>query len=99
MQSELHGPPENKPMEVAQPIKTWCLVEDSSLHMELTVQDPEGGNLRELPVVILPHAIAWELHNHLGHGPTTRASFALYNTPDEVRRLIDGVAHVLKVLR
>jgi hypothetical protein len=66
MQSELHGPPENKPMEVAQPIKTWCLVEDSSLHMELTVQDPEGGNLRELPVVILPHAIAWELHNHLG---------------------------------
>ena len=66
MQPEMVGPPENKPMEVARPITTLSLVQDSSFRMELTVQDPEGGNLRELPEVILPHAIAWELHNHLG---------------------------------
>lgn len=66
MQPELMGPPENKPMEVAKPITTQSFVQDSSFHMELTVQDPEGGNLRELPLLIVPHAIAWELHNHLG---------------------------------
>ena len=66
MQPELMGPPENKPMEVAKPITTLSFVQDSSFHMVLTVQDPEGGNLRELPLLIVPHAIAWELHNHLG---------------------------------
>ncbi|AMO24530.1 cysteine desulfurase [Ramlibacter tataouinensis] len=35
----------------------------------------------------------------LGVGPTTRASFALYNTHDEVERLIDGVAFALEVLK
>ena len=45
------------------------------------------------------HHCAQPLHDHLGLGPTTRASFALYNTPDEVQRLLDGVAHALKVLR
>lgn len=52
MQPELMGPPENKPMEVAKPITTLSLVQDSSFHMVMTVEDPEGGNLRE--------------HNHLG---------------------------------
>jgi cysteine desulfurase/selenocysteine lyase len=45
------------------------------------------------------HHCAQPLIDHLGLGPTTRASFALYNTPDEVDRLIAGVAHALKVLR
>ncbi|HSB23999.1 MAG TPA: aminotransferase class V-fold PLP-dependent enzyme [Burkholderiaceae bacterium] len=45
------------------------------------------------------HHCAQPLLDHLGVGPTTRASFALYNTLDEVERLIDGVAHALKVLR
>jgi cysteine desulfurase/selenocysteine lyase len=45
------------------------------------------------------HHCAQPLLDHLGLGPTTRASFALYNTPDEVDRLIAGVAHALKVLR
>lgn len=66
MRPELMGPPENKPMEVALPITTLSFIQDSSFHMEMTVQDPEGGNLRQLPLVIVPHAIAWELHNHLG---------------------------------
>ena len=45
------------------------------------------------------HHCAEPLHNHFGLGPTTRASFALYNTAAEVSRLIDGIAHALKVLR
>ena len=39
------------------------------------------------------------LLDHLGRGPTTRASFALYNTPGEVDRLVAGVARALEVLR
>ena len=65
MQPELMGTPENKPMEVARPITTLSFLPDSSFHMEMTVQNPEGGNLRQLPLVIVPYAIAWELHNHL----------------------------------
>lgn len=45
------------------------------------------------------HHCAQPLHDHLGHGPTTRASFALYNTPEEVQRLIAGVAHALEMLQ
>ncbi|KVK73223.1 aminotransferase class V-fold PLP-dependent enzyme [Burkholderia sp. MSMB1498] len=42
---------------------------------------------------------AQPLLERLGCGPTTRASFALYNTHDEVERLVAGVAHALEVLR
>jgi cysteine desulfurase/selenocysteine lyase len=45
------------------------------------------------------HHCAQPLLDHLGHGPTTRASFALYNTPEEVDRLVAGVARALEVLR
>ncbi len=45
------------------------------------------------------HHCAQPLLAHLGVGPTTRASFALYNTHEEVERLIDAVAHALEVLR
>ena len=45
------------------------------------------------------HHCAQPLLDHLGLGPTTRASFAVYNTPQEVDRLIAGVARVLEVLR
>lgn len=45
------------------------------------------------------HHCAQPLLDHLGLGPTTRASFALYNTHAEVERLLAGVAHALKVLR
>ena len=44
------------------------------------------------------HHCAQPLSEHLGLGPTTRASFALYNTHAEVERLLTGVAHALKVL-
>lgn len=45
------------------------------------------------------HHCAQPLLTHLGCGPTTRASFALYNTPEEVERLVAGVARALELLR
>ncbi len=45
------------------------------------------------------HHCAQPLLEHLGLGPTTRASFALYNTHDDVERLVAGVAQALEVLR
>lgn len=45
------------------------------------------------------HHCAQPLLQHLGCGPTTRASFALYNSHDEVERLVAGVAHALEVLQ
>jgi len=45
------------------------------------------------------HHCAQPLLEHLGLGPTTRASFALYNSHEEVERLIDGVARALEVMR
>ena len=45
------------------------------------------------------HHCAQPLLDHLGLGPTTRASFAVYNTHDEVERLVAGVARALKVLK
>ena len=45
------------------------------------------------------HHCAQPLLDHLGVGPTTRASFAVYNRADEVDRLVAGVARALEVLR
>lgn len=45
------------------------------------------------------HHCAQPLLEHLGLGPTTRASFALYNTEDEVRRLVQAVARAMEVLQ
>ena len=44
-------------------------------------------------------AKAQPLLEQLGCGPTTRASFALYNSAAEVERLVDGVAQALRLLR
>lgn len=45
------------------------------------------------------HHCAQPLLDHLGLGPTTRASFALYNTAEEVDRLVAGVARTVELLR
>jgi cysteine desulfurase/selenocysteine lyase len=37
------------------------------------------------------HHCAWPLHRRFGVAATVRATFAVYNTPDEVAALIDGV--------
>ncbi len=42
---------------------------------------------------------AQPLLDHLGTGPTTRASFALYNTAHEVQALLGAVARALELLR
>lgn len=45
------------------------------------------------------HHCAQPLLDHLALGPTTRASFALYNSHGEVERLLAGVSRAVKVLR
>jgi cysteine desulfurase/selenocysteine lyase len=44
------------------------------------------------------HHCAMPLIERLGTGPTTRASFAAYNTEDEVDRLVEAVAAAVKAL-
>ncbi|GAB3778312.1 aminotransferase class V-fold PLP-dependent enzyme [Ramlibacter monticola] len=45
------------------------------------------------------HHCAQPLLDCLGVGPTTRASFAIYNSHEEVERLVDAVAPALEMLR
>ena len=67
----------------------------------------EGAHPHDLGTLLDERGIAVRTGHHcaqpllacLGVGPTTRASFALYNTHEEVERLVDGVAHALEVLR
>ena len=42
------------------------------------------------------HHCAWPLHRRFGIAATARASFALYNTPDEVDRLVAGVKRAIE---
>jgi len=45
------------------------------------------------------HHCAQPLLDHLGLGPTTRASFAVYNTHAEVERLVASVARAMEILQ
>ena len=58
-----------------------------------TVLDEQGLAVRT------GHHCAMPPIDHLGLGPTTRASFALYNSHEEVERLVAGVAGALELLR
>ena len=42
------------------------------------------------------HHCAWPLHRKFGIAATARASFALYNTHDEVERLVAGVKRAVE---
>ena len=44
------------------------------------------------------HHCAMPLHTRLGVSVTCRASFYLYNTPAEVTRFVEAVAHAVKIL-
>ncbi len=44
------------------------------------------------------HHCAMPLHSRLGVPVTCRASFYLYNTPNEVDRLVESVQHAVKIL-
>jgi cysteine desulfurase / selenocysteine lyase len=51
-----------------------------------------GQVLDELGIAVRTgHHCAWPLHRALGVQASTRASFYLYNTPDEVDALADGI--------
>jgi cysteine desulfurase / selenocysteine lyase len=45
------------------------------------------------------HHCAQPLLEHLGTGPTTRASLAVYNTHEELEQLLAGVTHAIEVLQ
>lgn len=69
------------------------VVDDVHPHDIGTLLDQRGIAVRT------GHHCAQPLLDQLCQGPTTRASFAIYNTAAEVQALIAGVAHCLKVLR
>ncbi len=54
------------------------------------VLDDEGVAVR------VGHHCAWPLHRRFGIAATARASFAVYNTLDEVDRLVAGVARAVE---
>ena len=54
------------------------------------VLDDEGVAVR------VGHHCAWPLHRHFGIAATARASFAVYNTLDEVDRLVAGVTRAIE---
>ena len=66
--------------------------DDAHPHDLGTLLDQQGIAVRT------GHHCAQPLLEHLGCGPTTRASFALYNTHEEVERLVAAVAQALEVL-
>ena len=67
----------------------------------------EGAHPHDLGTLLDQRGIAVRTGHHcaqpllecLGVGPTTRASFAVYNTHEEVERLADAVADALEKLR
>ncbi len=42
------------------------------------------------------HHCAWPLHRRFGVPATTRATFYLYNDPDDVAAFLDGTARALE---
>lgn len=66
--------------------------DDAHPHDLGTLLDQQGIAVRT------GHHCAQPLLEHLGCGPTARASFALYNTHEEVERLVAAVAQALEVL-
>ncbi len=61
------------------------VVDDVHAHDVGQVLDDDGVAVR------VGHHCAWPLHRRFGIAATARASFALYNTLDEVDRLVAGV--------
>ena len=54
------------------------------------VLDDEGVAVR------VGHHCAWPLHRHFGIAATARASFAVYNSLDEVDRLVAGIKRAVE---
>ena len=45
------------------------------------------------------HHCAMPLHQRLGVSSTTRASFWMYNTPDDIEALMRGIRKAVRLLR
>jgi cysteine desulfurase/selenocysteine lyase len=59
-----------------------------------------GQVLDDLGIAVrVGHHCAWPLHRRFGIAATVRASFALYNTPDEVDALLAGVHEARRFFR
>ncbi|MEN9398125.1 MAG: hypothetical protein RLZ81_2655 [Pseudomonadota bacterium] len=69
------------------------VVQDVHPHDIGTLLDARGIAVRT------GHHCAQPLLDHLGTGPTTRASLAVYNTHEEVEQLLTAVTHAIEVLR
>ncbi len=67
-------------------------VKDVHPHDVATILDAEGVAIRA------GHHCAQPLHRYLGINSTCRASFYLYNSTDDVDRLIEGLKKVRKVM-
>jgi len=68
-------------------------VDDIHPHDLATVLDQEGIAIRS------GHHCAMPLHNRLGLIATARVSFYLYNTKEEIDRLVEGVEKVKKIFK
>ena len=68
-------------------------VKDVHPHDVATILDAEGAAIRA------GHHCAQPLHRYLSVNATCRASFYLYNSTDDVDRLIEGLKKVRRVLR
>jgi cysteine desulfurase/selenocysteine lyase len=66
------------------------VVEGIHAHDVGQVLDDDGVAVR------VGHHCAWPLHRRFGIAATARASFAVYNTRDEVDRLVAGVRHAVE---
>jgi cysteine desulfurase/selenocysteine lyase len=66
------------------------VVEGIHAHDVGQVLDDDGVAVR------VGHHCAWPLHRRFGIAATARASFAVYNTLDEVDRLVAGVRHAVE---
>jgi cysteine desulfurase/selenocysteine lyase len=59
-----------------------------------------GQVLDELGIAVRTgHHCAWPLHRALGVQASTRATFYVYNTHDEVDALADGIRHAQRFFR
>ena len=79
-----------RPSLVGRGSPVWFVVDGIHAHDVGQVLDDEGVAVR------VGHHCAWPLHRRFGIAATARASFAVYNTLDEVDRLVAGVKRAVE---
>ena len=69
------------------------IIKGAHPHDLATILDREGVCVRA------GHHCAMPLHQRLGVSSTTRASFWMYNTPDDIEALMRGIRKAVRLLR